>query len=90
MTNDTIQQAREQVRQGHCLVEAGAYGDAHRAFVQALVVLRDALGKDHPEVQELVEDLLTVNEMAGVQGFLGTVGLRMPGDLPDLPKRDPS
>jgi len=86
-TDHDVQQARARVQEGHARVSRGEYPGAARAFAEGLVVLRDALGVEHPEVQELMEDLRTVHDMAGVADFLGAAGLRMPGDLPEPPTR---
>lgn len=81
-----LERARHAMQQGHDAVARGAYRDAARAFAEGVLGLRDTLGADHPETEEALDDLRTVQEMAGVADFLDAAQLRMPGDLPDLPE----
>lgn len=82
---NTLEQARADVAAGHEAVARGDYREAMRRFAAAWGPLREHLGPAHPEVEELRQDGQTVQDMAGVADFHEAGGLRMPGDLPDLP-----
>jgi hypothetical protein len=58
--------ARERVVRGHEAVQGGRYGEALRAFREALPALVDALGEAADEVVELRLDCDTVVQMAQI------------------------
>jgi hypothetical protein len=74
-SND-LSEARAKVAVGHKAVGAGEYLEAHGAFSEALPRLRAVLGDEHPDVQELADDLRTVADMAGVADFGAVMGFR--------------
>jgi hypothetical protein len=61
-----VASARDRVAAGHAAVRVGRYGEALRAFREALPVLAQALGEDSEEVVELRLDCDTVVQMAQV------------------------
>lgn len=75
---EVVERARAEVVRGHALVAHGSYPEALAAFLAARASLVDALGADHPEVQELDEDVEAVREMAGVAAFAAELGLGGP------------
>lgn len=81
---DPLAALRARVLEGHDAVSAGRYDDAAATFREALDGLAEHLGADHPEVQDLVADLVTVADMAGVARFGEEMGFRWS----PLPKPD--
>lgn len=71
-----VREARAEVAEGHRRVGAGDYPAAIARFRAAGPVLQAALGADHPEVVELLEDLRAVEEMQGVQQWGQEMGFR--------------
>jgi diadenosine tetraphosphatase ApaH/serine/threonine PP2A family protein phosphatase len=71
-----LEEIRQDVRAGHEHVRQGRYREARIVFDRALPDLTEALGADHPEVEELVDDIETVDAMAGVADFGATMGYR--------------
>jgi len=79
---DTI---RAQIAGAHRLVMEGNYSGAAQGFARALVPLKEHLGAEHPEVEELVEDLKAVVEMGGLVGaWEGLTGAAAPKKGPGL------
>lgn len=68
--DDELKTLRATVSEGHRKVSVGRYAEAIRLFAHALPALRARLGVDHPEVEELLDDLRTVHDMAGVADFV--------------------
>lgn len=78
MSNDVeaVERWRRRVAEGHQAVSAGRYDEAVRAFAGALEGLTGALGADHPEVEELGEDLQAARSMGEMFQFGKEVGYR--------------
>lgn len=81
---EQLAELRAQVARAHASVAAGEYAAAVSGFREALEPLRSVLGAEHPEVEELADDLRTAAEMAGVADFGDAAGFgwRRPGGPP--------
>lgn len=66
----------ELLARAHALVPVGRYREAIEAFGAAMAAVVEAEGQRSPRLAEIVEDLATVRQMAGVADFGEEMGFR--------------
>ena len=68
-----LERLRARVEAAHARVVSGDYDGASAELRAVLPDLRAQLGAQHPEVRELVEDLDTIRQMAGMAGLVAEI-----------------